>query len=148
MTLPMTTKEKYKILYARLIDCEPSHFVFNDVVKCFAMIVDTWLYTEGTACGHIIVMDMEGISFAHAGRMNPISVKKSLYYLQEAIPFRLKGLHFVNSNPVMDIILAIMKPFMKKELMDMVKARKLILKLIVKTVFVKYDEFINETNKC
>ncbi|KAM0734182.1 Alpha-tocopherol transfer protein-like [Formica fusca] len=118
ITLSMPTKEGYKLVYARLIDYEPSHFVYNDAIKYFCMVMDMWLYTEGTAKGHIIVVDMEGVTLAHAGRLSPIGIKKYLYYLQEAIPIRLMGLHFVNTNAVMDIILAMMKPFMKKELMD------------------------------
>ncbi|XP_011163323.1 alpha-tocopherol transfer protein-like [Solenopsis invicta] len=118
ITLSMPTKEGYKIIYSKLIDYEASHFVYNDVMKYFSMMVDMWLYTEGTAEGHIIVIDMINVSFAHAGRLNPLGIKRYLYYLQEAIPIRLKGLHFVNTNAVMDIILAMMKPFMKKELMD------------------------------
>lgn len=85
------------------------------------MVTDLWLYTEGTAKGHIIVVDMEGVTFAHAGRLSPMGLKKYLYYLQEAIPIRLIGLHFINTNAVMDIILAMMKPFMKKELMNVVR---------------------------
>jgi len=123
--LSMPTKEQYKLVYTRLIDYEPSHFIYNDIMKYFGMIMDLWLYTEGTACGHVIVIDMEGVTFAHAGRLNPIGIKKFLYYLQEAIPIRLKGMHFVNTNAVMDIILAMMKPFMKKELMDVVRIIKI-----------------------
>ncbi|EZA49214.1 hypothetical protein DMN91_008389 [Ooceraea biroi] len=119
ITLSMRTKEQYKLVYVRLIDYEPSHFVHNDAIKYFLMVMDLWLYTEGTAPGHVIVIDMEGVTLPHAGRLNPISIKKFLYYLQEAIPIRLKGMHFVHTNAVMDIILAMMKPFMKKELMDM-----------------------------
>ncbi|XP_071638276.1 alpha-tocopherol transfer protein-like [Temnothorax longispinosus] len=118
MTLPMTTKEGYKLVYSRLIDYEPSRFVYNDVMKYFSMVVDLWLYTEGTAEGHIIIIDMAGVTFAHAGRLSPMGIKRYLYYLQEAIPIRLKGLHFINTNAVMDIILSMMKPFMKKELME------------------------------
>ncbi|XP_011647507.1 uncharacterized protein LOC105433757 [Pogonomyrmex barbatus] len=119
ITLSMPTKEGYKLVYSRLIDYEPSRFVYNDVMKYFSMVVDLWLYTEGTAEGHIIIIDMAGVTFAHAGRLSPIGIKKYLYYLQEGIPIRLKGLHFVNTNAVMDIILSMMKPFMKKELMNM-----------------------------
>lgn len=121
ITLPISTKEGYKLIYSRLINYEPSRFVFTDSMKFFSMVMDLWLYTEGTAEGHVIIIDMEGVTFAHAGRLSPIAIKKYLYYLQEAIPIRLKGLHFINTNAVMDIILAMMKPFMKKELMDVVR---------------------------
>jgi len=121
----MPTKEGYKLVYTRLTDYEPSHFVYNDIMKYFSMVVDLWLYTEGTAKGHIIIVDMAGVTFAHAGRLNPIGIKKFLHYLQEAIPIRLKGLHFINTNAVMDIILSMMKPFIKKELMDVVRTIKI-----------------------
>lgn len=117
----MRTKEEYKLVYTRLIDYEPSHFIYNDAMKYFTMATDMCLYQEGTANGHMIVIDMNGVTFAHAGRLTPIGIKKFLYYLQEAIPIRLMGLHFINTNAVMDIILAMMKPFMKKELMDVVR---------------------------
>ncbi|XP_067214846.1 alpha-tocopherol transfer protein-like [Linepithema humile] len=118
ITLTTQTKEGYKLIYARLINYEPSRFVYTEIMKYFTMVMDLWLYTEGTAEGHVIIIDMEHVTFAHAGRLSPIAIKKYLYYLQEAIPIRLKGLHFINTNAVMDIILAMMKPFMKKELME------------------------------
>ncbi|KAF7396419.1 hypothetical protein HZH66_007281 [Vespula vulgaris] len=116
--LEMTTKEGYKIVFAKLLDTDPSHYVYNDGMKYFSMILDYWLYTEGTGIGHIILIDMESVSFGHAGRLSPMGLKKFLYYLQEALPVRLKGLHFMNTTAVMDVILNMMKPFMKKELMD------------------------------
>ena len=102
------------------MDTDASHFVHNDIMKTHAMILDLWLKTEGTMKGHVIVVDVKGIGMGHVARTSPLVFKKFLYYLQDALPVRLKGLHFLNSVPAMDLILSITKPFMKKELLDMV----------------------------
>lgn len=120
MTLPGVSKEGHKIIYCRLVDSDPSHYVYNDHIKYFIMVIDLWLALEGTCDGHIILVDMAPIVLGHAGRLSPLGLKKFLYYLQEGMPVRLKGLHFMNTSAVMDIILNMMKPFMKKELMDVV----------------------------
>lgn len=117
--LEKKTPDGYAILYGRLIDPEPSHYVYNDGMKYLNMILDLWLYSEGTTLGHIILFDMKDVSFGHAARLNPMGLKKYLCFLQEGLPVRLKGFHFMNITPVMDVILNMMKPFMKKELMDM-----------------------------
>ncbi|XP_066592372.1 alpha-tocopherol transfer protein-like [Prorops nasuta] len=116
--LRMPTKEGHRIIFGKLIDFDASHYVYNDCMKYFNMVLDLWLYEEGTVEGHIILVDMQGVTLGHAGRLNPLGLKKFLYYLQEGLPVRLKGLHFVHTSAVMDIILNMMKPFMKKELMD------------------------------
>ncbi|KAM0726883.1 Alpha-tocopherol transfer protein-like [Formica fusca] len=116
-----TTKDGYKIIYGRLLDerSEPSDFVYNDAIKLLNMVIDLWLYTQGTCNGHVILFDMKNVSFGYVGRLNPMGLKKFLYYLQEALPVRLKGFHFMNASPVIDVILNMMRPFMKKQLMDM-----------------------------
>ncbi|XP_071639835.1 alpha-tocopherol transfer protein-like [Temnothorax longispinosus] len=114
-----TTKEGYKIIYGRFLDSDPSHFVYNDVMKFLNMVIDLCLYTEGTCEGYIMLFDVKNVSFGHVGRLSPMGLKKWLYYLQEGLPVRLKGFHFMNSSPVMDVIMNMMRPFMKKQLMDM-----------------------------
>lgn len=120
MPLEHKTNEGYKVFYGKLIDFDPSHYNYNDCMKYMNMAVDLWLRNEGTGPGHILVINVQGVVLGHVGRLSPMGLKKFLYYLQEALPVRLKSLHFMNTVPVMDIILGMMKPFMKKELMDMV----------------------------
>ncbi|XP_058791001.1 alpha-tocopherol transfer protein-like [Phymastichus coffea] len=116
--LEQKTPEGYGVIYSRLINYEPERFVYNDGMRLFNMIADLWALQNGTMKGHVLICDIVGVQMVHALRISPIGVKKYLYYLQEAVPIRLKALHFMNTTSVMDFILGLMKPFMKKELMD------------------------------
>ncbi|XP_057340370.1 alpha-tocopherol transfer protein-like [Microplitis mediator] len=112
------TPEGYKIIYGRLINFEPSAYVWNDAIKSMNMTMDLWMYTEGTMKGHIILVELTGLAFGHSTRISPLGCKRFINYLQDGLPVRLKGIHFTKSIPVMQIILGMMKPFMKKELTD------------------------------
>ncbi|XP_012250875.1 alpha-tocopherol transfer protein-like [Athalia rosae] len=116
--LPGKTPEGYTVIYAKVTDSEPSHYVFSEAVKLLGMITELLLWSEGTCPGQIILVDMDGVVFGHMARLSPMTIKKYFYYLQEALPVRVKGLHFMNTVPFMDVILNMIKPFMKKELMD------------------------------
>ncbi|GLG95800.1 Uncharacterized protein GBIM_02694 [Gryllus bimaculatus] len=122
--LPKKTPEGYTVIFCRMVDQDPSHFVHHDVVKVFFMLMDLLLLEEGTAPGHIIIMDMDGINLGHVARLSIITYKKFFYFLQEGLPFRLKGLHFMNVVPFMDKIMAMMRPFMNKEIQDMLRLYK------------------------
>ena len=118
--LPKETPDGSTIFFVKLTDTTPDKYIFVDQCRYFDMISMLHLYQKGTSKGHLIVFDMKGISFPHLAKLGPITMKKLLFYLQDALPVRLKGLHFVNIVPFMDKILALMRPFMKKELMDVV----------------------------
>jgi hypothetical protein len=90
------------------------------------MICLLHLHQEGTSPGHVIIYDMTGAIFSHLARLGPLTIKKFLYYLQEAMPLRLKGLHFFNIVPFIDKIFALMRPFMKKELMNKVRLNQVV----------------------
>ena len=84
------------------------------------MAMDLLLYTEGTTKGHILLIDTINFSMAHLSRVSPMGLKKIFYYMQEALPVRIKGLHFINTSPIMDIILTMFRPILKKEVLDVV----------------------------
>ncbi|XP_046963660.1 alpha-tocopherol transfer protein-like [Vanessa cardui] len=117
--LSMRTKEGYVILYTRLLNSDPKIFHFGDAVKAVLMVIELYQYEQGTWPGMLLTVDFKGVSLAHFAKIDLFSLQHFLYYLQEAILLRLKGMHFLNAPPFIDKLLVMMKPFMKKELMDM-----------------------------
>ncbi|XP_014217588.1 alpha-tocopherol transfer protein-like [Copidosoma floridanum] len=120
LAIPLENKtpEGYGVIYARLIDYDPDRYVFYDAMKLYNMISELWLLQAGTMPGQVLVTDISGVQMGHALRIPPMAVKKFVYYLQESVPLRIKSLHFLNTSSVMDFILGLIRPFLKKELMD------------------------------
>ncbi|XP_076182359.1 alpha-tocopherol transfer protein-like [Ptiloglossa arizonensis] len=113
------SKQGHKVLFGKLVDPDPSHYSFEDVTKSFFMVSDLVGLKTGTCEGYIFIGDSANVSLGHVGRISPMGMKKLVMYVQEAIPVRLKGIHFINTPPVMDVIMNMAKPFMKKELWNM-----------------------------
>lgn len=99
---------------------DPSRFNYNECMKFFTMILDLWIYSEGPIKGHVLVFDIAGFSFGHATKLNIGGLRKFLSYLQDALPVRLKSMHYLNTNKLLDMILSMVRPFMKKEILNMV----------------------------
>lgn len=106
------------IIFHRLSDTKPSKYMFNDGIKLLLMTMDASLYTEGCMPGYIFLFDMNGVSMGHLMRLSVNSIRKFFEYIQEANPVRLKAIHIVNTVWFIDKILALAKPFMKSELLE------------------------------
>ncbi|KAG7196746.1 hypothetical protein KM043_014005 [Ampulex compressa] len=119
LTLEGETKEGYKILFGKLIDTDPSKYVLNDAVKAFFMVYDLYALKLGTCPGYAYVADAAGLSLGHLGRLNPLALKKFIYFIQDAAPIRLKAIHIINTPPALELLMNMIKPFMKKELLDL-----------------------------
>ncbi|KAK5638337.1 hypothetical protein RI129_012632 [Pyrocoelia pectoralis] len=136
--LPTKTPENYKIFYTRLIDLDPAKFVFADLMRIMDMNLVMETMESSTCDGLVIVCDFENTTIGHLLKTSVMEVKKFLTYLQEALPVRLKAIHFINVGRVVDLLLPLAKPFIKKELLECVHfydAFEGILKFIPKECF-------------
>lgn len=116
--LPKATPEGYKIVIVRLADTDASKFSQISFCKFAAICLEEWLKEDGLAEGHVIIYDFTGCHLGHIARLGIYPTKNYLYYIQEALPIRMKGMHFANIPSFIDKIMLLMKPFMKRELYD------------------------------
>ncbi|XP_066592370.1 alpha-tocopherol transfer protein-like [Prorops nasuta] len=114
------TKEGYSLIYGRLVDADPTRFVYNDMIKFFFLMMDLLYLSEGTKKGLVYVADAIGVSIGHVSRTPLMSVKKMLTYVQEAAPVRLKGIHIINVSHAMELVFNMAKPFMHKNFFDLI----------------------------
>ncbi|CAH0549541.1 unnamed protein product [Brassicogethes aeneus] len=134
-TMPKKTPEGYCVVYTRLVDCNSDNFVLSSHIKYMDMVATHHLCTEGPCKGLVIINDMEGAVVGHLTKVNIIVAKKLMYYLQEAMPVRLKGIHLINVVSWVDKLVAMLKPFMKKELFELLCIHPKVDDALLKVVF-------------
>lgn len=117
---PVRDPNSYQIIFHRLKVYDASKYVFTDGVKCLSMCIDACLHVEGTVPGYIFLFDMKGVRLTHLTRLSLSALKKFFLYVQEGLPVRLKAIHVLNTRPIIDKIMILVRPFMKKELLNMI----------------------------
>lgn len=139
--LEQKTKEGYLITFLKFLDPNLSKFDYLECTKYLFMTCEIQNVVRGTSQGQVIVIDASGLSFGHLARVNLMSIKKILYYVQEAIPIRLKSIHIFNTVPVVDTLFNMIKPFAKAELLKLVHFHS---KLETVQKFLSIDSLPNE----
>lgn len=116
--LEKRTYDGSAIMYTRLMNYDAKVFVFSEAIRLVLMTIDLNQYIQGTWPGFVLIIDLDKVSLTHITKLDIQTVQQFLYYLQEALLVKLKGLHFLNAPSFMDKLLMIIKPFMKKDLLD------------------------------
>ncbi|KAE9526635.1 hypothetical protein AGLY_013283 [Aphis glycines] len=118
--LPIRSPNDYQIIYHKLRIFEANKYVFNDGVKLLIMAMDACFKVDGTCPGYIFLFDMRGVRLGHLTKLSISSLRKFFTFIQEGLPVRLQGIHVLNTQSIVDKIMMLLKPFMKKELLSMV----------------------------
>ncbi|XP_039295700.1 alpha-tocopherol transfer protein-like [Nilaparvata lugens] len=118
--LPKTTPEGYKVFVYRLEDPNPDSFNHLDYVRTFFDIADTRIKTEKELpSGEVPIFDMTGFSLRHMTRLSLPSLRKQMQYVQEAHPVKLRQIHIINTLPILERVMMMFRPLMKKEVAQM-----------------------------
>ena len=80
------------------------------------LLINDGIIAEGESC----IFDAKDFSIWHFLKLGPAisTVRLFMRYVQEAVPHRLTQNHFVNCSPVLMKIIALIRPFIDKELCD------------------------------
>lgn len=117
--LPKELPNGFRVLYAGLVDPNPDVYHHGPQLRMFDMSIVSGMHTKGTCEGIALVVDMKLSSLSHVLKQNLTNMKKYLYYLQEGLPIRLREIHLANPGTLADRVLTLFRPFIKKELQDM-----------------------------
>ncbi|XP_047989736.1 alpha-tocopherol transfer protein-like [Leguminivora glycinivorella] len=117
--LKTRTKDGYTAIYCQILDTDPAKFVYSDVVRAFVMVMDLWQLEEGTAAGVVVILNMDRVLMGHLYKIDLTVAQHFFYFLQEAMFVRLKEFHIINAPSFVDRLLVMLKPFMKKELLQL-----------------------------
>lgn len=71
--------------------------------------------------GVVVVMDFDGLSLKQVRGMGAASTGRLLTFIQEAMPIRLKEVHFVKQPFIFNMVWALVKPFVKEKLKKRVR---------------------------
>ncbi|KAK7590773.1 hypothetical protein V9T40_002386 [Parthenolecanium corni] len=120
--LPQLSIDNSGLFFGGLTCFEPEKLDVADAVGLFFSLVDIHSNLEPYAPGWRIILDAKGFTFGHLVKLTASlgAIKKTICYLQDAMQIRLKGIHVINTSPVIVQFVGIIKPFMKKHLYEMI----------------------------
>lgn len=119
--LPGFDDEGRKILLIKEGAIDPHSKVYNvaTVMRAIFAYVFHLLRDENVQVNGVVCLsDMTGFSIKHQTFWGYEGMKNSTKCFEGGIPCRFKGYYLYNAGPIVDTIMAMMKPFMSKKTLD------------------------------
>ncbi|KAG5896673.1 hypothetical protein JTB14_021314 [Gonioctena quinquepunctata] len=117
--LPKRTKENYAVVVGSLKDTTYYNWCIEPQIKTVFVLADVFLHSNPPN-GFIFIMNMKGVGIMHLTRLKIGAIRRFLSFVQEALPTQIRYVHILNATYIFEKILAIAKPFIKKELFDLI----------------------------
>ncbi|KAK4878306.1 hypothetical protein RN001_010812 [Aquatica leii] len=115
--LPERNQEGYVMIFNRMVDTNYQNYEMGPSFTVINMTIESALY-DYPASGIILIFDITGLSWKHLTRLRFGLMRLFAHYLQEGLPVKLHKMYIINANPVLDSCIKLMKPFVKKDVID------------------------------
>lgn len=124
--LKPTTKDNHKITVFRLTTADSTDFVYLHLVRLIVAMLDSrFIYCDPNDLlnGEVGICDVSNFTFGHFMKIiSSIGTMKAyMSYAQESAPIRIVQNHFVNCGSIMNKMMAVLRPFMRKEIWESTK---------------------------
>lgn len=103
-----------RLILVRLGIYNPDEFNFMDFTLLSNLYYQISLFEDDIPCisGLVNIIDCSGLTAKHLMQITPTIMKRMSVYTEEALPQRVKGLHFINAPAAFHTILNVGKSFM------------------------------------
>lgn len=86
------------------------------------LLSDVMLNKNGPSKGLIIIFDQQHMGMRHLMRPTVDGLRAYFRFLQEALPIKLERMFIMNAVSYFDMVLSVIKPFMKSEILNKVSS--------------------------
>ncbi|XP_033209183.1 clavesin-1 [Belonocnema kinseyi] len=96
---------------------DPSKVSADQMFRIFYLIHEAAVLETATQVhGVVVIMDFDGLSMKQVMGLTPAFCMRLLSFIQEAMPLRLKEVHFVKQPFLFNMVWQMFKPFVKEKL--------------------------------
>ena len=95
----------------------PNEIPADDVFRMLYMVhIAAQLEPETQIRGCVCIMDFDGLSMKQVKALSPSFSKRLLTFIQDAMPLRMKEVHFVKQPFIFKLVWSLFKPFVREKL--------------------------------
>nr|BAN20711.1 conserved hypothetical protein [Riptortus pedestris] len=117
--LPETDNDGHRVIVCKLNDTNTELFNYPACVKWILMSCVYSLWARGIQKGYVIVYDATGFTMSHLLKCSLTNVRNYINYGKNASPIRVRKIVFINTSPVVKRLMTLVKPFLSKEIIEM-----------------------------
>lgn len=95
----------------------------QEVMKVSSMVNDILMIEDDNTAvaGQIGIIDLQNVTLAHFIQMQPAFIKKMTMMMQEGMPVRQKGVHYINTPSTFEKVFNLFKSFMNEKMKSRVR---------------------------
>lgn len=94
------TPDGCNLIGGSLRNSDPKNYVFDNTTKSLIMISEAFFLMNGPYRDIIYMISLKDVHFWHILRPSISSIRKSLHFLENAVPVNVKAIYVFNTLPI------------------------------------------------